>query len=272
LYRYGTGAVRGGNVPSRGAPTAGGRAAYNPGTKHALMPDVPGAGAGISSDQLGGGGNGGGSFREDGASRSELRNLRSIIADLEPKLREATKEAQMAGRRERTAVTQLANAKVAMDKKHNKAVDELAAAVAAAEERALDAGDECRHLHEELHKSEHAESKLRVELASLNEQFLALMSGKERYEKLMGEHEGLMNQLGVMQEEALQAAREMERLRAVARMAEQAREEAKVDAEEANRLLTTQMEQLHQAEKGVELLSQTNRQGWHFSPRYFTVR
>ena len=80
--------------------------------------------------------------------RAEMRNLRSIIAELEPKLREALKDAQMASRRERTAVTQLAHAKAAMDKKHGKAVEELMAAVAAAEERALDASAECRQLHE----------------------------------------------------------------------------------------------------------------------------
>ena len=255
----GTGATRGGNVPSRGSQLTGGGTIY-PGSRHALLPDIPMQGAGISSDQLGhtgGGGEAAGGAGEE--SRKELRRLRSIIGDLEPKLREALKEAQMATRRERTAVTQFESTKAAMRKKHDRVVEELAGRLRAAEGREADARDECRQLREELHKSEKAESAMRIELNALKDEFPELVAGKERYEALKREQEALLVRLEEMKQEAVDGAREQERLRSVARLAEQAREGAKVEAEEATRLLTTQIEQLHQAEKGVELLSRTNR-------------
>ena len=250
----GMGSTRGGNVPSRGILAAGGRGVYNPGSRHALMPDIPISGKGINSDQIGAAAGG-----ESGTARAEMRHLRSIIAELEPKLRDALKEAQMANRRERTAQTQLEDFKASMEKKHAKVVEELTAAAAAAEARALEFADESRQLQDELHKSERVESTLRVELNALKEQFPGLVQGKERFEKLAAEHKKLNGVVERMKKEASDALDEMERLRGVARLAEQSREEAKVDAEEANRLLTSQMEQLHQAEKGVELLSRTNR-------------
>jgi hypothetical protein len=74
------------------------------------MPDVPMSGAGVTSDKLASAVE----ERNDGVARSEMRHLRTIISELEPKLRDALKDAQMASRRERTAVSQLDQAKQAM--------------------------------------------------------------------------------------------------------------------------------------------------------------
>jgi hypothetical protein len=49
-------------------------------------------------------------------------------------------------------------------KKHTQVVDELTHRIALSDERSVNAVDECRQLHEELSKSERAESKMRVEL------------------------------------------------------------------------------------------------------------
>jgi chromosome segregation ATPase len=164
----------------------------------------------MSSDQINDH-HGGGSGRE-GADRSETRSLRSIIGHLEPKLREALREAQQAGRRERTAVTQLAHAKATAAEEHRRASEERAAAVAAAEAHVLDSAAEAQRTHEELHKAERIESTVRAELHDLRAQLPALLACRERYDAVVGENRALAEALGVMKESATAADREVEPL------------------------------------------------------------
>jgi len=133
--------------------------------------------------------------RQYSAARSEVRHLRTIISELEPKLRDALKDAQMASRRERTAVSHLASAKEAMAKSHGQVVQELTRRITQADERATNAADEVRQLHDELHKSERAESKTRLELHDIKTAFPELKTSYELYVALKHEHAVLLDQV-----------------------------------------------------------------------------
>jgi len=168
----------GGNVPSRGALAAGGRGVAFSGARHPLMPDIPMSGAGITSDQILTVNTEG--ENDKGYARKEMRHLRSVIADLEPRLRDSIKDAQLARRQENTALSHLASAKVAMGKKYAATVEEMTAKIAHVKQFAADAEDERQALKKELEKSELAESKMRQKFIDMRAMFPELKVGRDR--------------------------------------------------------------------------------------------